>query len=296
MLIDYAGPFSVDLPMKDADIQQITPPTGQPFLFSAPQPSPTPQFRTEPFTTPRRTTKLNLLPEPVDQNTPDNGDTEETPDAPPGPRSVTRSNSKALAKSASTPTQPNRMRYSDKSLLKVNRKRRQQRIEEEEESGDDIATSQQVDGRGSRSASQQHEPRLWSETHRDIPYVLSSYLQLFVNMCFVALIFYCLFLCYKTIQQDVAAKVEEYSSEILQEMAQCSKDYLDNRCAPDQRVPAMDKPCIAWERCMNRDPAAVGRAKVSAETFAEIIESFMAKFSYKTMVSSHLPWNDPKLT
>lgn len=72
--------------------------------------------------------------------------------------------------------------------------------------------------------------------------------------------------------------------EILQEMAICSKEYLENRCAPNTRVPAMEKACSAWEKCMNRDPTVVGRARVSAETFAEIINSFIEPISYKTMV------------
>ena len=72
--------------------------------------------------------------------------------------------------------------------------------------------------------------------------------------------------------------------EILQEMAVCSKEYLENRCAPNTRVPAMEKACLAWEKCMNRDPNVVGRARVSAETFAEIINSFIEPISYKTMV------------
>jgi Di-sulfide bridge nucleocytoplasmic transport domain len=68
-------------------------------------------------------------------------------------------------------------------------------------------------------------------------------------------------------------------------MAVCSKEYLENRCAPGTRVPAMEKACLAWEKCMNRDPTVVGRARVSAETFAEIINSFIEPISYKTMVS-----------
>lgn len=64
----------------------------------------------------------------------------------------------------------------------------------------------------------------------------------------------------------------------------CSKEYLENRCAPNTRVPAMEKACVAWEKCMNRDPTVVGRARVSAETFAEIINSFIEPISYKTMV------------
>jgi len=102
----------------------------------------------------------------------------------------------------------------------------------------------------------------------------------------------------RTIQRDVDLKVEEYSAgdlfsefselmvEILQEMAVCSKEYLENRCAPNTRVPAMEKACLAWEKCMNRDPTVVGRARVSAETFAEIVNSFIEPISYKTMVSS----------
>src|SRR5438477_162722 len=74
--------------------------------------------------------------------------------------------------------------------------------------------------------------------------------------------------------------------EILQEMAVCSKEYLENRCAPNTRVPAMEKACLAWEKCMNRDPTVVGRARVSAETFAEIVNSFIEPISYKTMVLS----------
>ena len=69
-------------------------------------------------------------------------------------------------------------------------------------------------------------------------------------------------------------------------MAVCSKEYLENRCAPNTRVPAMEKACLAWEKCMNRDPTVVGRARVSAETFAEIVNSFIEPISYKTMVSS----------
>jgi hypothetical protein len=68
-------------------------------------------------------------------------------------------------------------------------------------------------------------------------------------------------------------------------MAVCSKEYLENRCAPNTRVPAMEKACLAWEKCMNRDPTVVGRARVSAETFAEIINSFIEPISYKTMVN-----------
>jgi len=40
---------------------------------------------------------------------------------------------------------------------------------------------------------------------------------------------------------------------------------------------------------MNRDPAAVGRAQVGAETFAGVVNGFVDPISWKTMVRLTLP-------
>ncbi|KAJ1926847.1 hypothetical protein IWQ60_003433 [Tieghemiomyces parasiticus] len=123
---------------------------------------------------------------------------------------------------------------------------------------------------------------VWTQ-RPDIPYILSGYIQMLFNLFIVAVVLYIVTQFIMTIQRDVDLKVDEYSDEILQEMALCTKSYLENRCSPDTRVPAMQKACAVWETCMNRDPKVVGRAKVSAETFAEIINSFIEPISYKTM-------------
>lgn len=124
----------------------------------------------------------------------------------------------------------------------------------------------------------------WVAAHRELPLIASHYLQVFFNLCVALLLLYALLCFYLTIRRDVDQKVEEYSEAILADMSLCSRNYIENRCAPDMRVPAMEVRCNAWEKCMNRDPSQVGRARVSAETFAEIINSFIEPISYKTMV------------
>ncbi|CAG8574870.1 7263_t:CDS:2, partial [Dentiscutata erythropus] len=42
------------------------------------------------------------------------------------------------------------------------------------------------------------------------------------------------------IQQAVDVKVDEYSQEMLKSISECSKNYLENRCAPGDRVPALE--------------------------------------------------------
>lgn len=130
-----------------------------------------------------------------------------------------------------------------------------------------------------------HDPR-YRNSYFDpmTPYVLSKYIQIIFNVLLLSTLMYFFWMLVATVRHDVDQKVEEYSGEILAEMAICSKEYIQNNCMPGRRVPALERTCNSWEKCMNRDPAIVGRAKVSAETFAEIINSFINPISYKAML------------
>lgn len=64
----------------------------------------------------------------------------------------------------------------------------------------------------------------------------------------------------------------------------CALQYKNNLCNTNP-VPAMVQQCAKWEMCMSRDPAVVGRAKVSAELIAEVVNGFVEPISWKTLVS-----------
>lgn len=116
------------------------------------------------------------------------------------------------------------------------------------------------------------------------PFVLMGYLQLAFNLAVVSALLYLAISFYLTIRRDVELKVSERISALLSEIAVCRKQYAANRCDPHLRVPAIEAACVQWEACMQRNPTLVSRAKLSAETFAEIIEGFVEPISYKTMV------------
>jgi hypothetical protein len=71
---------------------------------------------------------------------------------------------------------------------------------------------------------------------------------------------------------------------MISEIALCSRQYQENRCNPDQRVPAMEKVCMEWETCMSRDPSTTSRARLHAETIAEILNGFFGAISTKTYI------------
>lgn len=146
----------------------------------------------------------------------------------------------------------------------------------------------------SQGQTQSHIP-FWStfftflETHPTIPAILSYYAQFICNVSILCFGLWIMWSFAATIRSDVDRASEEATAEIIADMSVCAKSFVENRCGGDNVPPALKGACESWERCMNRDPRGVGRAKVSAKTFAEIFNSFVEPISYKAMVSSVEP-------
>lgn len=124
--------------------------------------------------------------------------------------------------------------------------------------------------------------------HPTVPAILSYYAQLAFNVFLLAGCAYVIYCFWAAVQGDVDKKSHEAMIDIMAEMAVCAKNYNDNNCDPAKRVPALDTVCENWKKCMNQDPSKVGRARVSAHTFAEIFNSFVEPISWKAMIFSAL--------
>lgn len=119
--------------------------------------------------------------------------------------------------------------------------------------------------------------------HPTVPHILSWYAQLAFNLFLLGGCAYLIYCFVSAVQGDVDKKSHEAMADIMSEMATCAQQYTINKCEPDTRIPAMQTVCENWSKCMQRDPARVARAKVSAQTFAEIFNSFVEAISYKAM-------------
>ena len=124
----------------------------------------------------------------------------------------------------------------------------------------------------------------WIEAHPGLPSVLSWYMQFTVNVFLAVSFMYIMYLVYSGVMADINIESNKHAAELMTEIAQCVKNYRENRCEPDTRVPAMEMACGNWETCMARDPKKLARASVTVKTFAGIINSFFEEFSYKSMV------------
>jgi hypothetical protein len=135
-------------------------------------------------------------------------------------------------------------------------------------------------------------PHFYAERpHQDIPTnntplpeLISSYLQLFLNLFILVIILAFVIQIGLMIKHDVDIKVESYVMEVMHEIDICARNYQENRCEPESRVPAIEKDCNVWQACMEKNPLLVGRSKLSAQTVAEAINAFIEPISFKTIL------------
>ena len=116
-----------------------------------------------------------------------------------------------------------------------------------------------------------------------------TYLQVFFKFSLLSLGLYLLFLFIYTVLLDVAEKVDATTHELRAEIYHCAESFAANNCLGFRDVgrvaPALWGMCSEWENCMNRDPRKVGgKARLGAETIAEIVNGFVDVLNFKTMV------------
>lgn len=297
-------------------------PNGKPYFFN-PTPKQTPKspYREPSFTTPRKNFDLDFSSGP--ESSPMQQPEEDTPDGKPlppipvefksSPKPAEKRNSlfNFYGKYAPSPTATSgrgeiKKPHSDALAKRIYKKRRQGQSFERQLALARVSTSDETDSNSdsdepstrtksknrSKKEKKTHEVGWMTglftfiHTYPDAPSIIAKYLQVFFNAIILSICLYVFYSFYATIRADVDKASEEAMADLLTEMTECSKSYIENSCGSARRPPALDAICAQWEQCMNRDPAAVKRARLSAHTFAEIFNSFVEPISLKTMVFS----------
>ncbi|KAI7965198.1 hypothetical protein MJO29_003296 [Puccinia striiformis f. sp. tritici] len=124
-----------------------------------------------------------------------------------------------------------------------------------------------------------------SRLSTDTPYILLVYLQLLFNSSLVFVGLYLAINLILIIRTDINHKVLVHTNRLRSEIDLCTKEYNSNRCYPVHlRTQFIEKHCIEWETCMNRNPNLISRSRIGAETFAEVMNGFVDVISWKTML------------
>lgn len=122
------------------------------------------------------------------------------------------------------------------------------------------------------------------ESHPNMPSILSWWAQLTLNVSIFSMAVYVVWSVLQSIRGEFQHMAEQESIVILNDIHECAQKYLTNGCESPRRAPALGSLCDSWQVCMDRDPAKIGHAKLSAATMATIINSFIEPISWKAVV------------
>ncbi|ANB15815.1 Brl1p [Sugiyamaella lignohabitans] len=126
----------------------------------------------------------------------------------------------------------------------------------------------------------------WISNNHNLPYVISTYLQLFFNISVLCVFLYLASSTVVSFWRDVDKKISLHSRTVLNDISRCTREYFENDCRPGLRAPALEELCTRLEICMDQDPEAIHRLPLNAELFAEIINSFIEPFSFRSLFVS----------
>ncbi|KAI9375531.1 Di-sulfide bridge nucleocytoplasmic transport domain-containing protein [Aspergillus egyptiacus] len=290
-----------DSPEKKS-LPSLRQPNSQPFLFSQTRPQP-PSTPKSAFMTPRKF-DLDFSSGAENMSSPEAADNDDTPEQPTksGHRNSLFGMYGRFAPSPGRGEIPRLSHYSNAAARRVQKRRlRNKALDLQLHRDSDDDDSDRSDRPGSSEGNQKSgrndkakkgdQTRMSTfselfallEAHPNVPNILSWWAQLVVNLSLFSLAVYVVYGFVSAIRAEFDQAAEEVSDTILAEMATCARSYVDNKCGGGDRLPALETVCENWERCMNRDPAKVGRARVSAQTMAIIINSFIDPISWKAI-------------
>lgn len=130
--------------------------------------------------------------------------------------------------------------------------------------------------------------------HPELPHIISWWAQMVVSSVVMAAIVYIAYSFWAAIRRDVDLKADELSQDLLREIGLCSEAFMEHQCMDRAKLGNKFKTlCDDWETCMKQDHRAVGRAKISASTWAEILNGFVEPLSGKIIVRTPHPFQSP---
>ncbi|KAL9073682.1 MAG: hypothetical protein Q9161_002720 [Pseudevernia consocians] len=283
---------------------------------STPSTKPSFSFRNFPFTTPQKQMETDFS-SGAEQSSPANADTDDTPE--PSARGVlskgkgptTQFEGKISGKKSSSPglfskfSSLGRSEMGRRSHLAVTRSKGKVQKRRRRDGDSDVRSAprrtsndadfeeQPISGAGIQQKPKTAQQMgvipsvlTFIDAHPGLPNTLSYYVQFLLNLFLAVCVMYVLYGIFSTISNDITERAMMESSEILAEMAVCAREFKENKCERDSRVPAMETVCNNWEKCMQRDPYKVGRSRLSAGMFAEIVNSFIEPISLKAIIVS----------
>ncbi|KAI5969664.1 hypothetical protein CANMA_001327 [Candida margitis] len=120
-----------------------------------------------------------------------------------------------------------------------------------------------------------------------VPYIISSYLQLFINVIISLYFVYLVYYIITSIKSDVNHKIQAQKRAIQAQIDSCRTLFYESKCDDPEfnTLPILRKKCEALSRGMNQDPNSIGNlSMINAQIIGLILNSLVEPLGFKFFV------------
>lgn len=117
-----------------------------------------------------------------------------------------------------------------------------------------------------------------------VPYIISSYLQLFINFIISIYFIYLVYYIVTTIKSDVNHKIQVQKRAIQAQIDSCRTLYYESKCNDPEfsNLPILRKKCETLALGMNQDPNSIGNlSSINAQIIGLILNSLVEPLGFK---------------
>ncbi|GME81971.1 unnamed protein product [Ambrosiozyma monospora] len=131
-------------------------------------------------------------------------------------------------------------------------------------------------------------PLPWEQESTPIwktPYLISSYLQIFLNTFATLYIIKITYAIIQVIRKDIDYQIENEANDVLFEIEMCRNNYVANNCQPGQALPALMEQCSEWKNCMTRDPySRIAYSSLGANILGSLFNALFEPIGFKSFL------------
>lgn len=120
-----------------------------------------------------------------------------------------------------------------------------------------------------------------------LPEVLHNWIKTTLRLVLFSGLLYVVYQVVAAIRSDIFNANESARLEIIGRIISCQTEYTANGCATTG-APVLKSMCAEWQKCMDQNPEAIMRVKVTAKQLGDIINEFVDTMNYKAWVRIQL--------
>lgn len=88
-----------------------------------------------------------------------------------------------------------------------------------------------------------------------------------------------------SMKEDITNRINNEMQEIERKNMLCLKEYEENQCHPEMRIPALEDFCNENEKCFSRNAVLeIGKTRTTVIILVEIINEIFEKLNWKSML------------